>query len=295
MIETITVVGGTHGNEYIGPYLLRQLKDHGATSSKLPVQYLLANPEAFRQGKRFIEDDLNRSFSNEVLSSPAPSSVEHRRAQEIHQQLGPKPSKNNFIIDLHSTTANMGLTLIVHDHTRLNLIAAAYLQQHIPNVKIIMSDVDSQFSRTLSGLSQFGLSIEVGPLPNAVLRHDLFESTAQMVQRLIEFLNLTPIEQQDLAPDSVEIYKVRERVPYPYDDKGELSAMVHSDLQDRDFQLLEPDTPIFYCLDGSVLNYMGEPGYPIFINEAAYYRENTAFVITDKITHKLFEEAPKPS
>ena len=59
--------------------------------------------------------------------------------------------------------------------------------------------------------------------------------------------------------------------------------MVHQNLQDRDFELLESGQPVFHMLDGSDRLYEGEPGYPIFINEAAYYREDTAFVMTECI------------
>ena len=288
MIREITIVGGTHGNEYIGPTLIRRFEQYYSFADSLtPVNTFLANPAAFAAGLRFIDSDLNRSFSDDILTGFSTSVYEHGRAREINDQLGPKPDSERFLIDLHSTTASMGMTLIVKDDNPFNLKAAAYVQQNCPDVRIIMSDVDRQFSRTLNSLCDHGLTVEVGPIANAVVRHDLFAETEAVVTRIVEYLNLVAGQKPVSLPSTVEVFRVRERVPYPRNASGELEGMVHQSFQDRDFKLLEPGQPIFHLLDGKDVLYEGQPGYPIFINEAAYYREDTAFVLTERLSLPL--------
>ena len=201
MIREITIVGGTHGNEYLGPALIRKFEQQASFSnSRTGVTTLLANPEAVSAGVRFMDEDLNRSFSDDILSGGSNLIHEHRRAREINQLLGPKPCPDRFIIDLHSTTANMGMTLIVRDNNPFNLKAAAYVQQHCPDVKIIVSDVDRRFSRTLNGIAEFGLTVEVGAIPNGVVRHDLFVETEAVVLYLVEYLNHLAAQQPPVLP-----------------------------------------------------------------------------------------------
>ncbi|WP_062266032.1 aspartoacylase [Endozoicomonas arenosclerae] len=288
MIKKITIVGGTHGNEFIGPYLIRKLEQEQSFShSTIPVDYLLANPEAHKTTRRFIDEDLNRSFTDDILNGNDDALYEHRRAREINQLLGPKSKNDRFIIDLHSTTSNMGMTLIVRDHAAFNLQAATYVQQHMPDVKVILSDRDTNFSRTLNSLSDYAMAIEVGPLPNGILRHDQFAETEAVIKHLVDFTLMPHDEQNAVLPESVEVYKVTDRILYPRNDGGQLSAMVHSSLQDKDFEELKPGMPLFQNMDGTETMYKGESGYPIFINEAAYYHENTALVITQKEIIKL--------
>ncbi|WP_252178751.1 aspartoacylase [Endozoicomonas sp. 4G] len=285
MIKKITIVGGTHGNELIGPNLIRKLEQNGSfEQSTIPVDYLLANIEAHKAVRRFMDSDLNRSFTDEILDGDDDSIYEHRRAREINQLLGPKTNNDRFIIDLHSTTSNMGMTLIIKEQAAFNLQAASYVQQHMPNVKIILSDRDNQLSRTLNSLSDYAVTVEVGPLPNGVLRHDQFADTESVIRHLVDFAQMSVNERSRILPTTTEVYTVTDRVFYPRNDDGQLSAMVHSSLQDSDFEELKPGMPVFQNMDGTVTPYQGEAGYPIFINEAAYYYENTAFMMTRRTT-----------
>ena len=92
----------------------------------LNVSTLLGNPEAYLQNKRFIDDDLNRQFLKDSLHGGDDLDeddlpMETLRAREIDQIIGPKfaggsgsdEPANSVVIDLHSTTSNMGLTIIV--------------------------------------------------------------------------------------------------------------------------------------------------------------------------------------
>ena len=300
MIHEITLVGGTHGNEYLGPTLIQRVNALGMYSNNpIPVSTFLANPRAYSAGIRFIDEDLNRSFSDDILSSTGGICYEHLRAREINQQLGSKPDAHRFIIDLHSTTANMGMTLILRDTITLNLHAAAYAQQQHPDIKIILSDLDQKHSRSLNSLSEFGLTIEVGPIPNAVIRHDQLIKTEAVIASLVEYISLSQnnpsvLQTNTPLPDEISVYTIGERILYPRTPTGELAAVVHQQLQDRDFEKLDVGQPAFFSLTGETINHSGQAGYPIFINEAAYYRENTAYIMTKKLALPLDDQPAYP-
>lgn len=55
--------------------------------------------------------------------------------------------------------------------------------------------------------------------------------------------------------------------------------------QDCDWEPLNPGDPMFLTFDGRTLEYKGgNTVYPTFINEAAYYEKQQAFVITKRGT-----------
>jgi aspartoacylase len=60
--------------------------------------------------------------------------------------------------------------------------------------------------------------------------------------------------------------------------------MVHRQVQDRDYQPIEPGQPLFAMFDGTVQTYQGDVVvYPTFINEAAYYDNNLAMSLNEKV------------
>lgn len=284
-IDQVIIVGGTHGNEFPGPYFLRKVDQTGLYNNKpVEVTTLLANPDAFSKSVRFIDNDLNRSFTTKQLNSDS-DSIEIRRAQEI-RALFDSSDKQQFVIDLHSTTSNMGITLIVRDNDPLNLHAAAYVRQQMPEVHILISDSEKQH-QTLNSINQWGLTIEAGPVPNGVVRHDLFDATEKAVSQLIRFLSLGKTREEPRLPDSIDVYKITDKVAFPRLASGDLAGMVHKDLQNRDYRLLESGMAVFRTFDGKNIVYQGQSGYPIFINEAAYYREDVAFMMTERLSIPL--------
>ena len=285
MLKQITVVGGTHGNEWLGPVLIKKLEQEQTFhKSRLPVSTLKGNPWACDANTRFIDRDLNRCFTRKILFNSDGSYYEYIRAREIYQLLGTESSVGNFVIDLHSTTSNMGLTLLVCKDDQLSLQAGTYVQMNMPDVRLIVSDRKLQFSGTLSSLTGLGITVEIGPVPHCVVRTDLLEASEKIVCLLVEFLELASQGIIPALPYRVETFQFRERVPYPQDYKGQISAYIHQDLQDRDFQQLQNGDSVFQGLNGQPISYTGQPGFPIFINEAAYYQKNIAFIMTDKVT-----------
>lgn len=61
------------------------------------------------------------------------SPYELRRAQELNAQLGPKGSQDavDLVCDLHSTTANMGLCLMLYSLDWISLHILKYIQVRV--------------------------------------------------------------------------------------------------------------------------------------------------------------------
>jgi succinylglutamate desuccinylase len=100
----ILLLGSQHGNELLGEKLYAHILKHQPELAD-HVQYVVGNPEARRQRKRFIESDLNRSYNGRETT------YEERRATYIldiiHEQ------SFDLILDLHTTTCVQPPCLIV--------------------------------------------------------------------------------------------------------------------------------------------------------------------------------------
>ncbi|XP_078197715.1 N-acyl-aromatic-L-amino acid amidohydrolase (carboxylate-forming)-like [Callithrix jacchus] len=129
-LRHVAVAGGKHGNEMSGVYLVRHwllapAELQRPSFSAVPV---LANPAATTACRRYVDRDLNRTFTSTFLNSrPTPDDpYEVTRARELNQLLGPKASGQafDFVLDLHTSTANMGTCFIAessHDVFALHL------------------------------------------------------------------------------------------------------------------------------------------------------------------------------
>lgn len=154
----------------------------------------------------------------------------------------------------------------------------------------------------LSSCGRHGFTVEVGPTPQGVLRHDVVEKTQIAMNALLEFLHLRNLEiASGSASDesSSVLDKLKEIYPggivpcyrsAPAVRPGELSGkiswpndpsnpnfpalMVHKSIQDCDFKPLRVGDPLFVQLDGTVIPYDGSHGEEvalIFVNEGGYY------------------------
>jgi len=288
-IKKVAIIGGTHGNELTGIHLIKKYEQFPQLIQRSSFESLtlLANPKAVKARKRYIDRDLNRCFALGALSNPALSSYEDNRAKVINQILGPKGNpKINFIIDLHSTTANTGLMIIPSSKHPFNLRLAAYLSTVHPFVKVYYWPDSEQDSLFLRSICEWGCTIEVGPLSTGVLNSTLFEQTERLVFAILDYLEAYNQEKELPAPFELTLYQGVELVDYPRNHHKELQAMIHPELQYKDYTALNPGASMFLTFDGQALVYEGQSTvYPVFINEAAYYEKGIAMCLTEK--HQL--------
>jgi len=286
LIRRVVIVGGMHGNELTGVYLVKKFQQFPnlLDRSSLDCTTLLANPGAVAANRRYLDRDLNRCFANDDLANSALTGYEDQRAKEIAAQLGPKDQPNiDLIIDLHSTTSNMGLTILPSSKHPFNLRLAAYLSQLDPAVRVTCGIRCSQDTPMLRSLSPFGCTIEVGAIAQGILDAKLLQQTEMLVHAILDYLDAINQEKPFPVPSSLTLYQAISVIYYPRNLLGELQAMIHPQLQFKDYEPLHNGAPMFLSFTGGSIPYQGETVvYPIFINEAAYYEEKIALILTEK-------------
>ena len=290
MINSIALIGGTHGNETSGIQLIRNWQSElfPARFSALNMSLMLSNVEAIERNVRFVEDDLNRQFTFDLLEHSAASNTltkEAKLALELNQQLGPKGnSKTDLVIDVHNTTSNMGATLIILEATEFYTQLARYVKHHMPEANILLEDEKPYLAHGyLCTAGKRGVMIEVGAQPQGVLREDVYRLTQTMAEVILDFCLEYNAGALDEYPQC-EAYRLGHNVKFPLDDKGNRTAMIHHSLQDMDFRPLLPGAPVFRSFSGNDIVWQKEyETYPHFINEAAYHKLDVAFATATKI------------
>jgi len=286
-IKRVVIVGGTHGNELTGIYLVKKFDRTPELIGRSTFETiaLLANPKACEMGRRYVDTDLNRCFRQQDLENPHLSSYEAQRAKEIYRNFSSKnfPQQQNLIIDLHSTTSNMGLTFILASQNPFNLQLAAHLTSVYPHLKLLASTTNNQDSLLLRSISSLGGTLEVGAVAQGVLDASLFQQTEQVIGTILDCVETYNQGTVPAAKNPLTIYHSIGAIDYPRNEQGEIQAMIHPELQYRDYEPLNPGDPMFLTFDGESVLYEGTSiVYPIFINEAAYYEKGMAMCLAQK-------------
>jgi len=286
VIRRVAVVGGTHGNELTGVYLIKKFQQFPdlLKRSSFEVVTLLANPQAVKSNRRYVDRDLNRCFAEEDLSNPDLMGYENRRAKEISAQLCPKDEHGaDAIVDLHSTTANMGLTILPSSKHPFNLQLLAYLSEIEPSLRVCLGEHSGEDAPMLRSLSAFGGTVEVGPIAQGVVNAHQLQQTEMLVHAILDYLDAQNRGKPLPIPSYLTVYQAIGSVDYPRNSVGELQAAIHPQLQFKDYEPLHPGEPMFLTFTGESLLYQGESTvFPVFINEAAYYEKHIAMVLTQK-------------
>ncbi|MEH2081275.1 MAG: aspartoacylase [Nostoc sp.] len=286
-INRVTIVGGTHGNEFTGAYLIQKFAQFPdlITRPSFETITLLANPNAFAAGRRYLEKDLNRCFLKQDLQDPTLNSYEELQAKLIQDTLALNRDKQvDFILDLHSSTANMGLTIILDNSHPFNLKLAAYLSQLNPLVRVYRCSFKSIAENPfVNSLCELGFAFEVGPIAQGLLKATLFQQTEELVCALLDYLEQFNQDKISSNNETLILYDHLSVVDYPKKPDGTIFGMIHPEFQDKDYQALNPGDPIFITFDDKTIVYEGTSTvWPIFINEAAYYEKGIAMCLTKR-------------
>ena len=165
----VLLVAGTHGNEINGIWLF----DEWERSSFLINTYgiktfkVIGNPEAKKAGKRYIHNDLNRSFQEESLLSNNFLNFEGGRANELVNLFG-ETGQNpcQIALDFHTTTASMGSCLVVYGRRDADLALASLIQNQL-GLPIYLHESDKKQTGFLVESWPCGLVVEIGPIAQA--------------------------------------------------------------------------------------------------------------------------------
>ncbi|AFY56904.1 succinylglutamate desuccinylase [Rivularia sp. PCC 7116] len=279
-VKRVALIGGTHGGELTGVFLVKKFQQFPQMIQRQGVETiaLIANEKAIAMGRRYIDTDLNRTFKRQDLENPQLNNHEQLLAKKLARQI--EQEEIDLIIDLHSTTANMGLTIILCGRNPYLLRLAAYLTKINPEVKILLYTLQKNSSH-LRSLAELGITIEVGAVANGILDAKLFQETEKLIYSILDYIQAEEKEKPLSVPPSFTYYSAIGTVDFPRDEQDKIKAMIHPQLQFKDYQPLHPGNPMFVTFDGKEIFYQGEEiVYPVFINEAAYYEKGIAMYLT---------------
>ena len=68
-VEKVIIFGGTHGNEATGVEVLKLLEKRNYFGKNVELLTHFSNRKAFELKKRYVDKDLNRSFTKEVIKN----------------------------------------------------------------------------------------------------------------------------------------------------------------------------------------------------------------------------------
>ena len=280
----VLLVAGTHGNEINGIFLFDQwekspllINTHGVKTCKV-----IGNPEAKKAGKRYIDQDLNRSFQEELFLSINSANLEGRRANELvnlYGQAGENPCQ--IALDFHTTTSSMGSCLVVYGRRGADLALASLIQNQL-GLPIYLHESDQKQTGFLVESWPCGLVIEIGPIGQGLLNSRIISQTKLILETLMEQIH----QVQNLTfylPDKLIIHRHIKSIDFPRDEKGNIDGYVHSLRQSKDWQELKKNDELFLKFNGEIIRFEEEEPYvPVFINEAAYVEKNIAMSFTKR-------------
>ncbi len=116
----LTLMGIVHGNEWAGLATLNNtlsLIEAGVVELKMPVAFVIGNPDAARENKRFLGKDLNRSFAAKPNGGNIP---EEARARELGRIL----ERTAYLVDFHQTSRSGDRPFFIFPYNRRSFLFA---------------------------------------------------------------------------------------------------------------------------------------------------------------------------
>jgi len=280
----VLLVAGTHGNEINGIWLLEAWEQSSALINSYGIKTckVIGNPEARKFGKRYINNDLNRSFIEASFLESHSLNVESKRAKElvgIYGNEGKNPCQ--IALDFHTTTASMGSCLVVYGR-RANDLALAALIQNKLGLPIYLHEADKNQTGFLVESWPCGLVIEIGPIGQGLLNSRIISQTKLILENFLE--QIQQISNLNFVfPDKIIIHRHVKSIDFPRDQKGNINAYVHSSRQSKDWHPLRKNDELFYKFNGETIIFKENESFvPVFINEAAYMEKNIAMSLTKR-------------
>ncbi len=283
----VLLIAGTHGNEVNAPWLLDQWKGQPSliNTHALNVFSIIGNPLARTKSKRYIDYDLNRSFTKDILYNSTIDKYEFNRARNLINEYGSRGKyQSQIVIDCHSTTASMGSSLVIYGRRTVDLAIASLIQSRI-GLPVYLYEGDDSQSGFLVQSWPCGLVLEIGPVAQSLLDSRIVNQTLICLNVIFEELSKVKLGVANF-PEKLIVHRHLKSIDYPRDFHGKQSAVVHPRVQGNDWLTLYKGSPLFQYADGKCLhlddNEIPEKVTPIFINEAAYKEKGIAMILTSR-------------
>ncbi len=280
----VLLVAGTHGNEINAPWLFDQWSRNVdlVNTSSLEVIKIVGNPKALDLRERYLNRDLNRSFRSDLLGTAIGCDYEVERAKEImalHGESGSSPCQ--IAIDFHSTTANMGSSLVIYGRRACDLAIASLIQFHL-GLPVYLHEMDSSQTGFLVENWPCGLVVEIGPVAQNLLDIRIVQKTKLVLEACLQEVSKVLYGQAHFPP-SLIVHRHIKSIDFPRDVDDIPIGCLHEEVQGNDWKPLKTGSPLFSSLTG-YLEHLDEREevVPVFINEAAYAEKKIAMSLTKR-------------
>lgn len=191
-----------HGDEVIGIQVINNfLRSNRLNNVNIEIGFLLGNLNAYFKNLRYIESDLNRSFS---ITNP--TTLEEKRAKEISEIV----KKSKFIIDIHQTIEPTLSPFFIFPHHEKLIQMANFLLPDLPIVTFAAEGF-SKNGKTMIEYAlenhSFGLAIECG---QKGFNAEMSTMMQDILQKLISKLS-TKFEYQS---KEVTVFQITQTIDY---------------------------------------------------------------------------------
>ena len=293
-LKKILIVSGTHGNEINPVWAVNQFRNQKNTIEKnIEYKYILGNPLAYERGCRYIDKDLNRSF-NSIKNNLDNSFYEINRANHLIEKYGVNGSEPcQIAIDLHTTTANMGTSIVMYGRREKDFCLAALLQ-HKFGLPIYLHEKDNKQSGFLVEAWPCGLVIEIGSVAQNFHDPKIINRFLIIISSLRNEINKLKNNQIKL-PKQIIVHIHQGSIDYPREKNGNINCLIHPERMNQDWKPIKKGDPLFIDIEGKIKTYTGdETIWPVFIGEVSYKEKNIAMSYTKKevinFSNRIYEE-----
>jgi len=283
-VQRILIVAGTHGNEINPVWAVKQFnRKENSLNHGIEYEYIIGNPIAYEKGFRYIDNDLNRSFKEIKNHDQDKNSVyEINRANFLVDQFGIHGSKPcQIAIDLHTTTANMGTSIVMYGRRFKDFCLAALLQNKF-GLPIYLHEKDKRQTGFLVEAWPCGLVIEIGPVAQNFYDSKIINRFLIIISSLREEINKLK-KNFIVLPKTLIVHVHQGSIDYPRTTNGDINGLIHPERMNKDWKPTKKGDPLFLDIEGNTLRYLGQDIiWPVFIGEVAYKEKNIAMSFTKK-------------
>jgi len=283
-VQRILIVSGTHGNEINPVWAVKQFnKKENSLNNGIEYEYIIGNPVAYEKGYRYIDLDLNRSFKEINNYNQYKNNIyEINRANFLVDQFGIHGSKPcQIAIDLHTTTANMGTSIVMYGRRFKDFCLAALLQNKF-GLPIYLHEKDKVQTGFLVEAWPCGLVIEIGAVAQNFYDQNIINRFSLIISSLREEIDKLK-NNLIVLPKELVVYVHQESIDYPRDENVNIDGLIHPERINHDWKMIKKGDPLFLDSKGIIHKYEGDQLiWPVFIGEVAYKEKKIAMSYTKK-------------
>jgi len=283
-VQRILIVSGTHGNEINPIWAVKQFnRVENSLNHGIEYEYIIGNPVAYEKGCRYIDDDLNRSFKEiKNRNQDNNSAYEINRANYLVDQFGIHGSKPcQIAIDLHTTTANMGTSIVMYGRRFKDFCLAALLQNKF-GLPIYLHEKDKAQTGFLVEAWPCGLVIEIGAVAQNFYDPKIIDRFLIIISSLREEIDKLKNNLIEL-PKELVVHVHQGSIDYPRDEKGDIDGLIHPERINQDWKMIKKGDPLFVDSKGTIHKYYGDHLiWPVFFFFFAYKEKRIAMSYTKK-------------